>query len=131
MKIALVAHDNKKVLIEQLCIAYRRILSKHTLYATGSTGQVIEQNTSLDVNKYLSGNLGGEHQLVSQISNNEIDLVIFLRDSSNIRYYENPMNKILIACDFFRIPLATNIATAEALLLAMDRGDLNWRLVIN
>ena len=74
MNIALVAHDNKKILMENLCIAYRHILNKHTLFATGSTGALVEETANLTVNKYLSGHLGGEQQLGSQIINNDIDL---------------------------------------------------------
>lgn len=80
MNIALVAHDNKKILMENLCIAYRHILSKHTIFATGTTGLLIEETSNLTVHKYLAGHLGGEQQLSSQVTNNDIDLVIFLRD---------------------------------------------------
>lgn len=127
MNIALVAHDSKKVLMENLCIAYRHILSKHTIFATGTTGLLIEETSNLIVNKYLAGHLGGEQQLGAQISNNEIDLVIFLRDPVSQKNYEPDINSVLRLCDMHNIPLASNLATAEALLLALDRGDLDWR----
>ena len=130
MNIALVAHDNKKILMENLCIAYRNILNKHILFATGSTGALIEETANLHVNKYLAGHLGGEQQLGSQIINNDIDLVIFLRDPSYSKDYEDDINSLMRLCDVHNIPLASNLATAEALLLTLDRGDLDWREII-
>ena len=127
MNIALVAHDNKKILMENLCIAYRHILSKHSLYATGTTGRLVEENTNLPVHKYLAGHLGGEQQLGAQIAHNDIDLVIFLIDPMTHKDYEPDINSVMRLCDIHNIPLASNLATAEALLLALDRGDLNWR----
>lgn len=130
MNIALIAHDNKKILMENLCIAYRHILIKHNLFATGTTGQLVEETANLSINKYLAGHLGGEQQLGSQIANNDIDLVIFLRDSVSSKNYEPDINSVLRLCDIHNIPLATNLATAEALLLALDRGDLDWRNIL-
>ncbi len=127
MNIAFVAHDNKKKLMENLCIAYRHILCKHTLFATGTTGRLIEEVTNITVNKYLAGHLGGEQQLASQIAYNDIDLVIFLRDAIERKQYEPDSNGVFQLCDVHNIPLASNLATAEALLLALDRGDLDWR----
>lgn len=130
MNIALIAHDNKKKLMENLCIAYRHILSKHTLYATGTTGRLVESAANLTVHKFLSGPLGGEQQLGSQVANNDIDVVIFLRDPVTPKSYEPNINGILRLCDVHNIPLASNLATAEILLLALDRGDLDWRNVV-
>ncbi|MCL2673954.1 MAG: methylglyoxal synthase [Defluviitaleaceae bacterium] len=130
MNIALIAHDNKKILMENLCIAYRYILNKHTLYATGTTGQIVEKAANLPVQKYLAGQLGGQQQLGAHISHNDIDLVIFLRDPLAPKSYEPDLNSLLRLCDIHNIPLATNLATAEALLLALDRGDLDWRNII-
>ncbi len=127
MNIALIAHDNKKKLMENLCVAYRHILTKHTLYATGTTGRHVEEASNLSVNKYLAGHLGGEQQLGSQIAHNDIDLVIFLRDPIAHKSYEPDINSVLRLCDVHNIPLASNLATAESLLVALDRGDLNWR----
>lgn len=129
MNIALVAHDNKKILMENLCIAYRQILSKHVLFATGTTGKLVEGATNLPVRKYLAGHLGGEQQLGAQIAHNDMDLVIFLVDPIAKKAYEPDLNGLLRLCEIHNIPLATNLATAEALLLALDRGDLNWREV--
>ncbi len=127
MNVAFVAHDNKKKLMENLCIAYRHILCKHTLFATGTTGRLIEEATNLSVNKYLAGHLGGQQQLASQIAYNDIDLVIFLRDGLGHKHSEPDSNSVFQLCDAHNIPFASNLATAEALLLALDRGDLDWR----
>lgn len=130
MNIALIAHDNKKKLMENLCIAYRHILIKHNLFATGGTGRLVEEMANLNVHKYLAGHLGGEQQLGAQVASNDIDLVIFLRDPVAPKNYEPDINSILRLCDVHNIPLASNLATAEILLLALDRGDLDWRNMI-
>ena len=130
MKIGLIAHDNKKKLMENLCIAYRHILCKHDIFATGTTGRLVEEATGLPVQKYLSARLGGEQQMGAQIANNDIDLMIFLRDPVSPHSYESQVNSILHLCDIHNIPLATNLATAEVMLLALDRGDLDWRNVM-
>ena len=130
MNIGLIAHDNKKKLMENLCIAYRHILCKHDIYATGTTGRLVEEATGLPVQKYLSARLGGEQQMGAQIANNDVDLMIFLRDPISPHSYEYQVNSILHLCDMHNIPLATNLATAEVMLLALDRGDLDWRNVM-
>ncbi|NLK37290.1 MAG: methylglyoxal synthase [Epulopiscium sp.] len=130
MNIALIAHDNKKKLMENLCIAYRHILCKHSLFATGTTGRLIEETANLSVHKYLAGHLGGEQQLGAQVASNDIDVVIFLRDPVSPKNYEPDISSILRLCDMHNIPLASNLATAEILLLALDRGDLDWRNVV-
>ncbi len=127
MNIGLVAHDSKKKLMQNFCIAYRGILSKHMLYATGTTGRLIEEVTNLNVHKYLAGHLGGEQQLGSQIEHNEIDLVIFLRDPLTPKSHEPDIVYIMSTCDMHNIPLATNLATAELLIKSLERGDLEWR----
>ena len=127
MNIGLIAHDAKKILMQNFAIAYRGILSKHDIYATGTTGRLIEEVTNLNIHKYLAGHLGGEQQLASQIEHNQIDMVIFLRDPLSPKSHEPDVNDIVKLCDIYNIPIATNIATAEALILALDRGDLDWR----
>ena len=127
MNIALVAHDNKKVLMENLCVAYRHILNKHTIYATGTTGRHVEDTAGVKVNKFLEGQLGGGQQLESQIVCNYIDLVIYLREPVAKDEDNKHLLQIMTACDEHNVPLATNLATAEALLLGLDKGDLNWR----
>lgn len=127
MNIGLIAHDSKKTLMQNFCIAYRGILSKHTLFATGTTGRLIEEVTNLSIHKFLAGPLGGMQQLAAQVAQNEIDALIFLRDSLNPKPSEPNVNDVVRLCDMYNIPMATNIATAEIIILALDRGDLDWR----
>ncbi|MDF2589697.1 MAG: methylglyoxal synthase [Anaerocolumna sp.] len=127
MNIGMIAHDAKKKLMQNFCIAYRGILNKHELYATGTTGRLIEEVTNLNVHKYLAGHLGGEQQMGAQIEHNQIDLVIFLRDPLNPKVHEPDVNNVIRLCDTHNIPLASNLATAELLIKALDRGDLDWR----
>ena len=127
MNIALIAHDAKKKLMQNFCIAYRGILSKNELYATGTTGRLIEEVTNLNVHKYLAGHLGGEQQIGAQIEHNQMALLFFFRDPLTPHSHEPDVNDIVKLCDIYNIPIATNIATAEALILALDRGDLDWR----
>jgi len=130
MNIALLAHDNKKKLMENFAIAYRYIFCKHELYATGTTGRLVEEAANLTIHKYLAGPLGGEQQLGVQITHNQIDMVIFLRDPLEPKQHEPDANSILRLCDVYNIPVATNIATAELLILALERGDLDWRNLV-
>ena len=131
MNIALIAHDAKKKLMQNFCIAYRGILSKNDLFATGTTGRLIEEVTNLTIHKFLAGHLGGEQQLGSQIEHNQIDLIIFLRDPFTPKSHEPDVNNIVHLCDRHNIPLATNVATAEVLVRGMERGDLEWRDIVN
>ena len=127
MNIGLIAHDAKKKLMQNFCIAYRGILSKNDLYATGTTGRLIEEVTNLSVHKYLPGQLGGSQQVQAQIENNEMDLLIFLRDPLSAKSHEPSISDIVRMCDSYNVPVATNLATAELLIKALDRGDLEWR----
>lgn len=129
MNVGLIAHDAKKKLMQNFCIAYRGILSKNNLFATGTTGRLIEEVTNLSIHKYLAGHLGGEQQLGAQIESNDMDLVIFLRDPITSKRREPDVNNVVRMCDMHNIPLATNLATAELLIKAMDRGDLEFRNV--
>ena len=127
MNIGLIAHDAKKILMQNFAIAYRGILSKHEIYATGTTGRLIEEVTNLSVHKYLAGHLGGEQQLASQIEHNQIDVVFFLRDPLSPK---SDVNNVIHLCDTYNIPFATNLATAELLIKALERGDLEWRELV-
>ena len=127
MKIGLIAHDAKKILMQNFCIAYKGILEKNEVYATGTTGRLIEEATGLTIHKYLAGHLGGENQLGSQIENNDIDLVIFLRDPLTAKPHEPDVNIVVQLCDRYNIPLATNLASAELLIKALDKGAMDWR----
>lgn len=131
MNIALIAHDTKKELMVQFCIAYCGVLSKHNLCATGTTGKMVAEATGLNVQRYLSGSQGGDQQIAARISCNEIDLLLFFRDPISVKPHEpNDMN-LLRLCDVHNIPAATNIATAEALIHTLERGDLDWRDIVN
>ena len=131
MNIALIAHDTKKELMVQFCIAYCGVLSKHNLCATGTTGKMVAEATGLNVQRYLSGSQGGDQQIAARISCNEIDLLLFFRDPISAKPHEpNDMN-LLRLCDVHNIPVATNTATAEALIHALERGDLDWRDIVN
>ena len=127
MNIALIAHDAKKKLMQNFCIAYRVILSKNQLYATGTTGRLIEEVTNLSVHKNLAGHLGGEQQIGAQIEHNQLDLVIFLQDPLTSKTHEPNVGNIMKLCDIHNIPLATKLASAELLIKSLDRGDLEWR----
>lgn len=131
MNIALIAHDTKKELMVQFCIAYCGVLSKHNLCATGTTGKMVAEATGLNVQRYISGSQGGDQQIAARISCNEIDLLLFFRDPISVKPHEpNDMN-LLRLCDVHNIPVATNIATAEALIHTLERGDLDWRDIVN
>lgn len=128
MNIGLISNDSKKELMQNFCIAYKGILSHHVLYATGSTGSMIEDVTNLPVHKFIPGQLGGIRQMAAQIECNEMDAIIYLRDPS-VSDEDNLKDFLYITrlCDISNIPLATNIATAEMLVLGIERGDLSWR----
>ncbi|MBQ8896393.1 MAG: methylglyoxal synthase [Clostridia bacterium] len=127
MNIAIIANDKKKELITEFCIAYCGILSRHNICSTAITGKYISEATGLNIEKLLSGSHGGVEQIASKIAYDEVDLLILLRDTNNdTEYTETELNLVKL-CDKYTIPVATNIATAEALILALDRGDLDWR----
>jgi methylglyoxal synthase len=127
MNIALIAHDAKKELLVQFCLAYSVILEKHTLCATAGTGNLIVQKTGLTVQPFLPGASGGAQQIGAMISCGEIDLLLFFRNPISRQENDPDESDILRLCDSHNIPVATNIATAEALILALQRGDLDWR----
>ena len=130
MNIALIAHDKKKELIVDLCIAYKAIMQQHTLFATGTTGSFISEGAGLSVYRFSTGMLGGTQQIAARVSLNEMDLVIFLRDPVTAQDYEPDMHSLLRLCDVNNIPFATNIATAEMLIKGLERGDLSWRELV-
>ena len=127
MNIGLISHNSKKKLMQNLCIAYRGILCKNELYATATTGRLIEEVANLNVHKFLAGHLGGVQQMCSQIEQNQLDMIIFIRDPQTPQSHEPDVNNIFRLCDMHNIPLATNLATAEMLIKSLERGDLDWR----
>ncbi len=133
MEIAIIAHDTKKELITQFCIAYCGILSKHNICATGITAKYISEATGLNIEKLFSGQ-GGEEQITSRVAYNEIDVLIYFRDtraSSEFSEHDKIEKDLLLMCDRYNVPVATNIATAEVIIMALDRGDLAWRELVN
>lgn len=131
MKIALIAHDAKKELMVQFCIAYCGILSRHTLLATGTTGKLVSDATGLDIVKFLSGSHGGSQQIASCIGCDEIDMLLYFRDPHSRKPNEPDEAALLRLCDVHNIPYATNIATAEMLIHGLERGDLDWREIVH
>ena len=129
MNIALMAHDSKKELMVQFCIAYSGILSHHNLCATGTTGKLVAEATGLPITLYLHGKQGAQ-QIAARIAYNEIDLVICFCDPANPEGFES-VNKLARLCDQYQIPFATNAATAEVLVQGLRRGDLDWRNIVN
>ena len=127
MKVGLISHDSKKKLMQKFCIAYRGILTRHELYATGTTGTLVQEVTNLKVHKFLPGETGGVRQLASQIEQGNLDMIIFLRDPNPGMDERSELNSILSLCDMYNIPIGTNLATAELLIHALERGELEWR----
>ena len=131
MNIALMANDSKKELMVQFCIAYCGILNRHHLCATATTGKLISEATGLQITRYLSGGQGGSQQISARISCDEIDLLLFFRDPMVLTEQSQTETDILRLCDMRNIPVATNIATAEVLIHGLERGDLDWRNIVN
>lgn len=130
MNIAIIAHDSKKELMIQFCIAYCGILSKNNLCATGTTGKLVSEATGLKIDRFLSGSQGGDQQIASRIACNEIDMVLFFRDPLTVKEHEPNEMALLRLCDVHNIPIATNIATGEMLIHGLERGDLDWRTIV-
>lgn len=131
MNIAITAHDAKKELMVQFCIAYCGILSRHTLCATGTTGKLVSEATGLEIARYMSGAQGGDQQITARIACDEIDLLLFFRDPMTVKANEPNDLDMMRLCDIRGIPVATNIATAEVLIHGLERGDLDWRNIVN
>ena len=132
MEIAIIADDRKKELMTQFCIAYCGILSSHNLCATSITGKYISDASGLKIERLLSGAHGGTQQIVSRVSYDEIDLLLYFRDTVPSDSSANSDgDELLRMCDLHNVPAATNIATAEILVRALERGDLDWREIVN
>lgn len=129
MNIALIAHDEKKKDMVNFTIAYEALLANHQLFATGTTGKRIMENTQLQVTRLMSGPLGGDQQIGALVAENKMDMVIFFRDPLTAQPHEPDIIALLRLCDVYQIPLATNMATAEVLINAIEQGNLDWRHV--
>ncbi|ALS03030.1 methylglyoxal synthase [Enterococcus silesiacus] len=131
MKIALIAHDRKKELMVKLTLAYQPILQEHELFATGTTGLRISEATGLPVHRFKSGPLGGDQQIGAMISEDKLDMVIFLRDPLAAQPHEPDVTALIRLSDVYEIPLATNIGTAEILLRGLQAGFADFRNVVH
>ncbi len=130
MDIALIAHDRMKDQLVNFVIAYEHLFKAHNLVATGTTGARIMEATGLHVHRVQSGPYGGDQQIGARIAEEKMDLVIFLRDPMTAQPHEPDITALLRLCDVHNVPVATNMATAEALMRSMQRGDLDWRKAI-
>ncbi|MGV3488107.1 MAG: methylglyoxal synthase [Tuberibacillus sp.] len=130
MKIALVAHDKKKTDLVQFVTAYKNVFEKHELFATGTTGMRIMEATGLQIKRFQSGPLGGDQQIGAMIASNDMDVVIFFRDPLTAQPHEPDINALIRLADVYEIPLATNMATAELIVHAIERNELHWREII-
>ena len=131
MNIALMAHDGRKELMVQFCIAYCGILAGHSICATNTTGRLVSEATGLPILHYLSCSQGGDQQIGMRIAYNELDMVLFFCDPSLIEEYQTSVLEIARLCDLHSVPFASNVATAEVLIHGLQRGDLDWRDIVN
>jgi methylglyoxal synthase len=131
LNIALIAHDNKKDELVRFSIAYKEILERHTLFATGTTGLRIMEATGLTIQRFKSGPLGGDQEIGAMIAKNTMDTVFFFRDPLTAQPHEPDVTALVRLCDVYSIPLATNIGTAEVLIKGLERGDLAWREIVH
>lgn len=131
MEIAIIADDTKKELMTQFCIAYCGILSHHHLCATQTTGHYIADATGLSIEYLLPGEVGGVEQIASRVAYNEIDMLLFFRSGSQDDGGDDVARQLLRECDINNVPVATNIATAEVLVMALEQGSLDWREIVN
>jgi methylglyoxal synthase len=131
LKIAFIAHDEKKNDLVNFAMAYEAILSKHELYSTGTTGTRIMEKTNLQIHRFNSGPLGGDQEIGALIAKNLMDIVIFFRDPLTSQPHEPDILALIRLCDVYSIPLATNMGTAEILIHGLERGDLKWRTLVH
>ncbi|GGF89002.1 methylglyoxal synthase [Paenibacillus abyssi] len=131
MNIAFIAHDRKKEEMVNFVIAYEPAFESHTLFSTGTTGTRIMEQTNLQIHRFMSGPLGGDQQIGAMVAQNEMDLIIFLRDPLMAQPHEPDIIALLRLCDVQGIPVATNVATAELLVRALQRGDFAWRELVH
>jgi methylglyoxal synthase len=130
MNIALIAHDKKKDDLIRFVLAYKSIIEKHSLFATGTTGKRIGEETGLPIHRFRSGPLGGDQEIGSYIANNKMDLILFFRDPLTAQPHEPDVSALIRLCDVYAVPLATNMGTAEVLVRGLDRGDIEWRSIV-
>ena len=122
--IALIAHDKKKLDLALFALEHRETLRRFDLIATGTTGGILESKTGLSVTRYLSGPLGGDQQIGARVAQEEVMAVIFFRDPLTAQPHEPDVSALLRLCDVHDVPLATNPASAAALMPWFDLQNL-------
>lgn len=127
MNIALIAHDEEKESLIGFVTAYLPIFQKHTLFATGTTGQKISEATGLSIHRFQSGPLGGDQQIGAKIAENQMDVIFFFRDPLTAQPHDPDINALVRLCDVYKVPIATNIGTAEVLIRGLESGYIDWR----
>jgi methylglyoxal synthase len=120
MNIALIAHDKNKEEMIEFAKKHREVLSKHSLVATGTTGKRIIESTGLEIKRFRSGPLGGDQEIGASLANGNIDLIFFFRDPLTAQPHEPDVSALLRLADVYKIPLATNLSTAELIVHAME-----------
>ena len=120
MRIALIAHDKKKEEMIQFAKKNESILKKVELVSTGTTGLRVMENTNLQIYRYKSGPLGGDQQIGALVADHNIDMIIFLRDPLTSQPHEPDIMALLRLCDVYKVPLATNVESAQLLLDAIN-----------
>lgn len=122
-QVALIAHDRKKLELALFALGHREVLGQFHLIATGTTGSILEQKTGLQVERMLSGPLGGDQQIGARIAEERVLAVFFFRDPLTAQPHEPDVSALLRLCDVHDIPLATNPASAEALVLWLAQRE--------
>lgn len=130
MNIGLVAHDNKKKELTQFVYAYKNYLEKHNIFATGLTGELVKEKTGLELTLFQPGSLGGNQEMGAMISKNELDMLLFFRDPLNKQAHESDNSELMRLCDVQKIPVATNMASAEIFVLGLHKGNVDWREIV-
>ncbi|WP_420594796.1 methylglyoxal synthase [Deinococcus sp.] len=123
-QVALIAHDKKKLELALFALAHRDLLGRFHLVATGTTGSILEKQTGLKVERVLSGPLGGDQQIGARIALEQVQAVFFFRDPLTAQPHEPDVSALVRLCDVHDIPLATNPASAEALMLWLSRDGV-------
>ena len=116
-QVALIAHDKKKLDLALFALAHKDVLARYHLVATGTTGGILQEKTGLKVERVLSGPLGGDQQIGARIAEDRIKAVVFMRDPLTAQPHEPDVSALVRLCDVHDVPLATNPASASALML--------------
>lgn len=131
VNIAMIAHDSKKREMANFTYAYKQFLEGHSLFSTRTTGQQIKEKTKLNIKCFQSGPLGGFQEIGALVGRNEIDMIIFFRDPLTAKPHEPDVNELQRLSDVYKIPMATNMGTAEILVKSLENGNMEWRNIVN